>query len=49
MRWLVIALCAFSAACADVDAERMEVDNYCSMVKQGAWPDYDNNYREICE
>lgn len=49
MRWLVIALCALSAACADVDAQQMEQNHYCKMVEQGAWPDYENKYKEWCK
>lgn len=49
MRCLVIALCGLCVACADVQAERMEQDKYCEMVKQGSWPDYENKYKEWCK
>lgn len=49
MRALILTLSLLSAACADVQAERMEQAKYCEMVSNGSWPDYENNYLEICK
>ena len=26
-----------------------EQERYCSMVKDGAWPDFNKNYAEVCK
>lgn len=26
-----------------------EQEQYCSMVKDGAWPDFNKNYKDLCE
>lgn len=48
MRWIILTLSILSAACADVQAERMEQVKYCEMVGQGSWPDYENKFKEWC-
>jgi hypothetical protein len=34
---------------ADYEAEQAEEETYCQMVKEGFWPDYQNNYKELCK
>lgn len=48
MRALILTLSLLSAACADVQAERMDQAKYCEMVSNGSWPDYENKFKEWC-
>ncbi len=34
---------------ADYEAEKAEEETYCQMVKEGFWPDYNGNYKEMCK
>ncbi len=43
----VIVLMAIGSNTAYED-EQKEAEHYCDMVRDGAWPDYNNNYASIC-
>lgn len=45
---LVIAALGY-AGNSDYEAAKAEQDIYCEMVASKAWPDYNNNYKEICK
>lgn len=31
------------------DDAKDSVSTYCSMVEQGTWPDYNENYNQVCK
>jgi hypothetical protein len=34
---------------AEYEDEKAEEETYCQMVKEGFWPDYNGNYKELCK
>ena len=37
------------AGTMDYEAEAAEEKMYCEMVEAGNWPDYNNNFNDICK
>lgn len=33
----------------DANEAQRQQDRYCNMVSQGAWPDYRENFDEVCK
>lgn len=50
----LVAAVAFIAAFglagnSDIKEQQAIQDRYCEMVKSGAWPDYNGNYKSMCQ
>lgn len=45
---LVIAILLIVST-MDYQDEVMEQKHYCEMVREGYWPDYKENYNEVCK
>lgn len=45
---VVIVLALLGASTLDQQAQEVERNEYCEMVKSGAWPDYRNVYKTEC-